>query len=248
MEIGWPSELLIVRHAESAGNVAREEALLRGEPVIVIEQARDCDVPLSALGLRQAAALGRWAARNIEPVDAVLSSPYERATETARIALDAAGWGGVPVQIDERLREKEFGALDRLTHVGIAQKYPEEVELRRALGKFYYRAPGGESWTDVILRVRSAVETMLREHANRRVAIVTHQVVVLCLRYVIERMTEPELLAVDRAGDVANCGVTLYRTAGDPPYPQLEAYNLVAPMEEEGAPVTSAPDVPIAAR
>ncbi|MDB5040755.1 MAG: histidine phosphatase family protein [Candidatus Eremiobacteraeota bacterium] len=248
MQIDWPKEIVIVRHAESAGNVARERALLAGAPVIDLEHARDADVPLSALGERQAAALGRWAARNMERLDAVVSSPYVRAWETAHLALDAAGWDDVPVLVDERLREKEFGALDRLTRRGIVERYPEQAELRRVLGKFYYRPPGGESWTDVILRVRSYLESMLREHAGARIAIVTHQVVVLCLRYVLERMTETQLLAVDTAGDLANCGVTIYRTAGDPPSPVLEGYNLVAPLEEAGEPVTTTPDVPLAAR
>lgn len=53
----WPSRLWIVRHGESAGNVARDRAHAMGGEDIAIE-ARDVDVPLSALGEQQAAALG----------------------------------------------------------------------------------------------------------------------------------------------------------------------------------------------
>ncbi len=247
MEIGWPAELVLIRHAESAGNVARDRALAVGAPVIDID-SRDHDVPLSALGERQAAALGRWWARNGPPYDALLCSPYVRAQETAALALRAAGWDGVPVVVDERLREKEFGALNRLTAAGIEQHFPEQVELRRALGKFYYRPPGGESWTDVILRLRSAVETLVRERAGQRVAIVAHQVVVLCLRYVIERLNEAEILAIDRAGDVANCSHTAYRLDPASGLLRLESYNVVTPLEEEGEPVTARPDEPVAAK
>jgi 2,3-bisphosphoglycerate-dependent phosphoglycerate mutase len=246
VEIGWPSELFLIRHAQSAGNLARESALASGAPVIEIAATRDADVPLSQLGERQAAALGRWCARHLEPIGAVVSSPYFRARETAAIALREAGWGGVPVEIDERLREKEFGALDRLTHAGIETKFPEQAALRRALGKFYYRPPGGESWTDVILRLRSFVETLLRERAGQRVAIVTHQVCVLCLRYILEKLTEEELLAIDRQGDVANCAVTTYRLEPMSGAMVLRGYNVVAPLEEAGEPVTAAPDVPVA--
>jgi 2,3-bisphosphoglycerate-dependent phosphoglycerate mutase len=157
-----------------------------------------------------------------------------------------AGWRSVPVEIDERLREKEFGSLDRLTRAGIDAKFPEQAELRRALGKFYFRPPGGESWTDVILRLRVFVETLLREHANERVAIVTHQVCVLCLRYVIEKLTEQQLLEIDRQGDVANCAVTTYRLDRAADALVLRGYNVVAPMEEAGEPVTAAPDLPVA--
>ncbi len=244
MEVGWPSELFIIRHAQSAGNVARERALASGSHMIDLAM-RDCDVPLSELGERQAAALGTWCARHLEPIDAVITSPYVRAQETAAIALRASGWP-VPLEIDERLREKEFGTLDRLTRSGIAQRYPEQAELRRVIGKFYYRPPGGESWTDVILRLRSLIETLTREHAGERVAIVTHQVIVLCFRYLLEKLGEAELLAIDAAGDVANCSVTTFVFDPAAGRPLLKAYNVVAPMEEAGEAVTRRPDVPLA--
>lgn len=244
VEVGWPSELFLIRHAQSAGNVAREAAMATGALVIDIA-TRDCDVPLSELGERQATALGAWCARHLEPIDAVLVSPYVRAQQTASIALGAAGWT-VPVEIDERLREKEFGTLDRLTRIGIEQRFPEQAELRRVLGKFYYRPPGGESWTDVLLRLRSLVDSLTREQAGRRVAIVSHQVIVLCFRYLLEKLTEQQLLTIDAQGDVANCSVTTYRCDRATDGLVLQSYNVVAPMEEAGEPVTRREDVPLA--
>ena len=102
---------------------------------------------------------------------------------------------------DERLREREFGVFDRLTTLGIREKYPEEAEHRKMLGKFYHRPPGGESWADVILRLRGALDTISLHHADRRVLIVCHQVVVLCLRYILEEMDEAQILAIDREAD-----------------------------------------------
>jgi broad specificity phosphatase PhoE len=103
----------------------------------------------------------------------------------------------------------------------------------------------------VILRLRSVVDTVSRDYHGARVLVVCHQVIVLCMRYLLERMTEEEVLAVDRAAEVANCSVTAY--AYDPAVGQdgslvLTAYNFVAPIEREGAPVTSAPDAPVAAK
>ena len=245
MEIGWPRELFLIRHAESAGNVARELALASNALVIDID-SRDCDVPLSPLGERQAAALGQWCARHIEPVDAVLSSPYVRAQQTSAIALRDAGWDDIPIVADERLREKEFGMLDRLTRGGIEHRFPEQAEMRRVLGKFYYRPPGGESWTDVILRLRSVIDTLTREYNNCRVAVVSHQVIVLCFRYLFEGLTEEQILAIDAAGDVANCSVTTYRYDDAEKKLKLRSYNVVAPMEEAGEPVTREPDAPVA--
>ncbi|MBP2230209.1 broad specificity phosphatase PhoE [Azospirillum agricola] len=254
MQQRWPEQLWIVRHGESAGNVARDAAQAARLPRIAIAE-RDVDVPLSRLGERQSDALGRWfaAMRPEDRPEVVLTSPYLRARSTAE-RIHAGG--GLPLDpadfvVDERLREKEFGVLDRLTRYGIADEFPEQAEFRRILGKFYHRPPGGESWCDVILRLRSALDTISLHHGGRRVLIVGHQVVVLCLRYLLENLTEPEILAIDAAGDVANCAVTEYRfdpDAGPRGGLALHRYNFVAPLEEAGAPVTAEPDANVAAR
>ncbi len=248
MQQHWPGHLWIVRHGESAGNVAREAALAAKLARIDLS-IRDVDVPLSPLGERQADALGRWFAemQADQQPEIVLVSPYLRARETAsRIHAQ----GGTPMApgrfgVDERLREKEFGVLDLLTRRGIEASFPEQARFRTTLGKFYHRPPGGESWCDVILRLRSLLDTMHLHYAGRRVLIVAHQVVVLCMRYLLEGMDEAGILAVDRGGDVANCGITEYAPdlAGGL---RLLRYNFTVPLEREGAPVTAAPDHPAA--
>jgi broad specificity phosphatase PhoE len=103
----------------------------------------------------------------------------------------------------------------------------------------------------VILRLRGALDTMSLHHGGRRVLILTHQVVVLCMRYLLENLTEDAILAIDRQGDVANCAVTEYRfepSLGPHGGLVLERYNFVTPLEEAGAPVTSEPDLNVAAR
>ena len=248
----WPDVIWIVRHGESAGNVARDAAEAAGHPVIDLA-VRDVDVPLSLLGERQAVALGRWFAQmpDDEKPSVVLTSPYVRARTTTELVLSEAGidLAEVSLTVDERLREKEFGVLDRLTKRGIMMKYPEQAEIRAVLGKFYHRAPGGESWCDVILRLRNVVDTITREHRRERVLIVAHSVVVLCFRYLLERMTEEQILAVDRDRDVANCSVTSYRFDPDLGHHGklvLSCFNFVAPLEDAGAPVTTRKDEPVA--
>jgi len=245
----WPSTLWIVRHGESAANVARDAAHAAGLSAIDIA-TRDVDVPLSALGERQARALGRWFAAMPEVTrpTVALSSPYLRARHTAELIRSAGGLapGADDLVFDERLREREFGVLERLTTMGIRAQYPDQAEFRALLGKFYYRPPGGESWCDVILRLRSALDTVSLHYAGARVLVVCHQVVVLCLRYLMECLTEEEILAIDRQVAIANCSVTSYEF--DPALGQhgrlaLRLFNFVAPLEEAGAPVTTEPDV-----
>jgi 2,3-bisphosphoglycerate-dependent phosphoglycerate mutase len=244
----WPASLVIVRHGESAGNVAREFAEAQGHPFIDIAM-RDMDVPLSELGERQAQAIGMWIAtlgRRAPTV--VLTSPYVRAERTASIALAAAGLD-IPLVLDERLREREFGVLDRLTKAGIQERYPDQVEARARIGKFYHRPPGGESWCDVALRVRSLLDSVTREHSGKRVLIVAHQVVILLFRYVIEHLSEAEVLRISREIDLANCSVTTFKVDRSNPHGMtLERFNEVFPLEEAQAPVTREPDVPLAPR
>lgn len=239
----WPVTLFIVRHGESLGNVARDAAQQARADRIAVK-GRDVDVPLSPLGEDQAGALGRWFADMPaqERPDTLFVSPYARAIRTAQLVRANGGAAAdVPLCIDERLREKEFGILDGLTTSGVANLLPDQAEFRRILGKFYHRPPGGESWCDVILRLRSVLDTIALHHAGRRVLIVAHQVVVLCLRYILEHLDEEQLLAIDRAGDVANCSVTEYRLSpGDGLV--LARYNYVVPVEREAVPVTQAND------
>lgn len=243
----WPERLWIVRHGQSSGNVARDAAESGGLKLIDIE-ARDADTPLSELGKEQSRALAGWfAEQNAEHrPDVFLTSPFVRAQETVEVVVAALAPTDPVIQFDERLREKEFGVLDRYTKLGIAEKFADLAAQRARVGKFYFRPPGGESWCDVILRLRSVAEELRRDYAGHRVLIVSHQVVVNCFRYLLEQMNESEILEVDRRSDVPNCGVTEYGFA-DTPHGRrftLTRTNFVVPLLAAGAPVTKAPDRP----
>lgn len=233
----WPSHLWIVRHGESAGNLAWDAAEAAGHQRIAIT-TRDVDMPLSTRGEEQSRVLGRYFGALDAPPTVILSSPYVRARTTAALMLEASALSDVPLIIDERLREKEFGVLDGLTKVGIAEHHPDQAEHRRMMGKFYHRPPGGESWCDVILRLRSVMDSFAIEYAADRVLVVAHQVVVLCFRYLLERLSEEEILTVDKAHRVANCSVTSYQTDTTGRF-SLRQFNFTAPLEAAGAAVTN---------
>ncbi|WLI91741.1 histidine phosphatase family protein [Massilia sp. R2A-15] len=251
MEQKWPQDIWLVRHGQSAGNVARDAAEAAKGLMIDIAE-RDVDVPLSDLGVKQSKALAAWFAALPEEQqpNVILHSPYLRAAETARIVKCGFDQESLLMAtVDERLREKEFGILDRLTTHGISARYPDLYEQRKHVGKFYFRPPGGESWCDVILRLRSVVDTITREYARERVLIVGHQVTVNCFRYLLERLDESTILEYDRSGDVPNCSVTSYRfdpTQGKRGKLALNLVNFVAPLEATGTPVTVSKDVPTA--
>ena len=235
----WPSELVLVRHAESMGNVADNEARERRAERLEIE-LRDADVPLSETGRQQAQAVGEHLADL--PADSlpelVVCSPYRRAAETAEHALAGLRDGLGPV-VDERLRERDLGAFDRLTWRGIEAEYAAEAERRNHVGKFYYQPPSGESWCDVTLRVRSLLHDLRDGYEGRRVWLFTHQAVIMSFRYVLENLTEEELLEVDKKQRLPNCSITTYRAT--PRGMELTSFADTTAVDRSAAATTAEP-------
>lgn len=238
--------LWLLRHGQSEGNVVRAAAGLDAEELDI--PLRDMDVPLSDLGRWQAEAFGAWLCKTTgeRRPTVVVSSPYRRAVETAEIMMRTAELPGELVT-DERLRERDLGMMDLLTLKGFAARFPLEAAHRKRLGKFYYRPPGGESWVDVALRCRSLRDSVAREFAGRRVLLVTHEVVIIMFRYLLENLGEEGALALSRDAAIANCSLTAYtRSANDRLEPDV--IDWTAPLDETDVPVTESPDVPIASR
>jgi ribonuclease H / adenosylcobalamin/alpha-ribazole phosphatase len=241
MPAPWPSVLWIVRHGESAAMLVSHAATSGGDHRIALN-ARDMDTGLSVAGAAQAHALGQWFAGQDDAnrPEIILTSPYQRAHDTATaLALN------IPVIVDERLRERELGILDGLTWEGVKALHPDQAAQRDLLGKFYHRPPGGENWCDVIQRLRGVVDRITLHYAGRRVMIVAHECVIFCLRYILEELDEAGVLAIDAAGDIANCALTEYRHE-DRHGLVLTRFNDTAPLQSLGAAVTRARE-PIAA-
>jgi broad specificity phosphatase PhoE len=94
----------------------------------------------------------------------------------------------------------------------VAQLHPAEAARRLRTGELYYRPPGGESWADVALRLRSLLADLAEREAGHRVLLVGHDTVVLMLRYVLEGLDEPQLLAIaEQEGPVRNASASLWR-------------------------------------
>ena len=161
--------------------------------------------------------------------------------ETAKIAANRGGQTEKKLIIDERVREREFGLISGLTRLGIENSFPAEASSYTHLKKFYYRPPGGESWCDVILRLRSVLDTLSRDYAGDALMIVCHTVVVNCFRYLFDHLSEAEILRLDSENEIANCSVTTYRAAPSAEL-ALADYNSVIHLKIENAPITKKKD------
>ncbi|MEU2062398.1 histidine phosphatase family protein [Streptomyces sp. NPDC013455] len=135
------------------------------------------DVPLTALGRRQAAELGEWAAG--QHLDAVLCSPLSRSRLTAEPAANALG---MPLWVDERLYEVDFGRGDGLTRAEMAEVFPD------ALAAFLddpvtHHLPGGEDPAAAAERAVACLEETALKLPDGRVLVVAHSTLlrlVLC--------------------------------------------------------------------
>lgn len=235
---GGPAELVLVRHGQSQGNAADDAARESGAEELDLTD-RDADVELSDTGREQAESLRRWLGRQDPDAGPTLavSSPYRRAAQTAAAALAGTD---LELDLDERLRERDLGALDGLTGAGIRRRHPEEATRREKLGKFYYQPPSGESWADVSLRVRSLLADLRELGSGERLWLFTHQAVIMSFRYVLEGLTENEILDIDRTVTIPNASVTRYRLAGD--RLELVSFADTEPVDRSEADVTAEPD------
>lgn len=224
------TRLWLVRHGESEGNVAASRAEREGSPVIALD-ARDADVELSATGREQAEALRTWVASVDAPIDEYWVSPYRRARQTLSIAVG----DDRPALVDERLRDRELGILDLLTWKGVEELHPEEAARRRHLGKYYHRPPGGESWADVTLRLRSFLGEAL-DRPGPSALVVAHDAVIMLILHVLLPLDEPKLMAVAATRTVRNASVT--ELVRDDEGWKLVTFSAVGHLETEGADVT----------
>ncbi|GLW12564.1 phosphoglycerate mutase [Microtetraspora sp. NBRC 13810] len=213
-------DIVAVRHGESTANVAYGAAVAAGLPVTL--PGRDADVPLSPLGRRQAAALGRRLAR-YRP-DAVWCSPYLRARETWEIAAGHLDGPPPPVRTDDRLGDRRTGILELMTPAAVERTHPLEARRRAAEGEYAYRPPGGESFGDMADRLRQVADVL--GAGDDRVLVVAHDAVVALLRFLLAGGESPDVARIAGYQPVPNASVSSWvRGAG---HPRLTQYGDVS--------------------
>ena len=152
---GGPTRLLLLRHGQT--DLSRQRRYSgRGNP------------ELTDTGRRQAADAARYLAAK-GGISAVVSSPLQRAHDTAKAAADALG---LAVQVDDDLTETDFGQWEGLTFSEAAERHPDVHG--RWLRDTSLPAPGGESFDEVALRVERVRDRIITDHGPSTVLVVSH--------------------------------------------------------------------------
>ena len=145
--------LYLVRHAESTWN---SEGRVQGQ----------ADPPLSEWGLAQAARLAERFRG--EPIDALYSSPLERARQTAERIAEATA---LATRIDDRLKEHDMGLFTGLVWREIVEQFPEfsQAWIERAMDM-----PGGEKQAAFHMRATGVMQDIAARHPNGKIVVVSH--------------------------------------------------------------------------
>jgi broad specificity phosphatase PhoE len=211
-----PALLVLVRHGESARNVAKKHNrfFLDDESRKAVQGIPDWQIPLTDVGHRQAADTGRALRDRFGAFDYVYHSGYRRTEETAAGILAAypdEERATMRVRANAFIRERDSGYTYDMTTAEAEAAFPWLQPYWDTAGPWFGRPPGGESLADVAQRVYQYLNMLFRDRAGQRVLVVTHGGTMRAFRFLLERWTFAELPARLDACRTPNCCVLPYR-------------------------------------
>lgn len=168
---GSRTEIYLVRHGETEMNI---KGVYYGWT----------DVGLSEKGVMQAEDL--YEILQDVHFDAVISSSLVRAVETASIV---SGYDPDEIIKDDRLRELNFGEWEGIHHRELKENHKEALEKWGSDWK-NTSPPGGESFFEIYIRVKSSIEDIIKEYRGKRVLIVSHHGTMRIIPMVLLGLTE----------------------------------------------------------
>ncbi|MBP0593481.1 histidine phosphatase family protein [Paraburkholderia sp. LEh10] len=161
------TQVLFIRHGETDWNRIKR---IQGH----------IDIPLATSGIEQAQRLaGRFAreAQDGARLDAIYSSDLLRAQQTAQPFAEVLG---LPLQLKEGLRERNYGAFQGHDSDEIALRFPDEYAQWQTRDPGF-SPPEGESQRVFYHRVLHAIKPIVAAHQNGRIACVAHGGVLDCV-------------------------------------------------------------------
>jgi broad specificity phosphatase PhoE len=152
--LGRPTTTLLLRHGQTELSTERRFAG-RG------------DTPLTKEGVKQAGLAARRLAG--AGIQAIVSSPLQRARRTAEAVAEATG---APLVVYDDLVEADFGLWQGLTFGEAAKKWPDELSAWMTSPDA--APPDGESFAMVALRVLAGLDRLLTDYQHRKIVVVSH--------------------------------------------------------------------------
>lgn len=197
--MGWPELLVMVRHAQSKGNVLSVDE--RVEYEVATHKYR-----LTDLGRKQAEMTGRYLRKKFGDFDSYYTSYYVRAKETLRIMYPRAR-----AYEDSRIAEAQRGIWHSMTKERIKKEFPHEIERKEKEDLYHYRSFGGENWPDIEDRIHGLRGTLNCHNDGEKVLVVCHGHWLLLWQKVHHRWSARKVLRkYKEEGVFENASVTIY--------------------------------------
>ena len=219
-----PIDLVLVRHGESEGNAAKRlsERGEEGRYDEVLGGRHTRSYRLTDNGQKQAMIAGNYIELEFESFDRYVVSEYARAMETAALLdIESASW-----YRNFYLTERDWGDLDNCSEEERETRFGEALKLRD-IEPFFWRAPNGESFADLCLRIDRILHTLHRECSDKRVVLVCHGEVMWAFRVLLERMSQERFKELhdsqNPADRIYNCDI-LHYSRRNPHNGQLEKH------------------------
>ncbi len=191
MEIKMTTTVLLVRHGQTRSNVTGFYMGWSNEDLdeVGYDQARKLSARLAGL-----------------PIASVYNSPLKRAHTTASIIAKPHGLEVEPL---EDLIEIKLGDWEGLHESEIARRWPE-LWQQSEIDPSGMAMPHGESFSQVAERAVRAFESVVAANGEKRVAIVTHEIVVKILVAHVMGVT----YSIYRRIKIDNASLSVVRIAG----------------------------------
>jgi len=175
-------KLILIRHGESANNKFNRE---NPQKRVFTGQF---DTPLTDKGRQQALQLQQF--QELRTIETVYASTLSRAFETAQLATNRKN-----ILLDERLKERSLGELE-------GQSLADLTDFCATLPQdfthsFRTKAPGGESYTDVLQRMHA----FFSDYWHDEMAVFSHQGCIRTIMMHLMNLTEAETLRLQ----IPNC-------------------------------------------
>ncbi len=214
-KIDRPTQLIIVRHAESERNKAKKGNVYftDDESHKSVKGIPDHKIPITAEGKQQATKTGAYLKKKYGKPDYVYHSGYLRTIQTAEGILESFSKKEkktIRVRMNQFIRERDSGYTYDMNKEQAAKAFPWLQDHWDTFGGYFSRPPGGESLADVSQRVYSFLNTLFRDRKGKKVWIVLHGGTLRALRFLLERWDFDQALKWPQGQTPENCGITVY--------------------------------------
>lgn len=211
--------IFLSRHGQSMANVQDMIGMNEG---------------LSPAGAKYAGRLGRWLRENLNTEDGnfvIVRSDMVRTTETVEQLRETLE-GHHTIEVRDCLNEINAGEYEGYTFSEFRTKAEHEHQARKK-DKLRYRYPSGESYEDVLRRVRPAVDEVRQlERDGKDVLVVAHQATLRCVLALLTGLTEEDPECIPEITIPLHSMLRLERRDGDdqdggpPKYGIVETFKL----------------------